>query len=110
VTEESHAQHLARRTWALEATLLQIRTELQSLRDDDAPNRADRDESRSSPLPVDLPARQRDVAAMILQGRSIEQIATELDLSPHTVRNHLRMVFRRTGVHSRAAFVARYHL
>jgi DNA-binding NarL/FixJ family response regulator len=92
----------------MEAALLQIRNDLRALGQDDGGVTIAAD-APSAPLPADLPARQRDVATLILQGRSIEDIATALDLSPHTVRNHLKVVFRRTGVHSRAAFVARYH-
>jgi DNA-binding NarL/FixJ family response regulator len=108
ITDCATTRDLAARAWAMEAALLQIRNDLRALGQDDGDVTIAAD-APSAPLPADLPARQRDVATLILQGRSIEDIATALDLSPHTVRNHLKVVFRRTGVHSRAAFVARYH-
>ncbi|TML51560.1 MAG: response regulator transcription factor, partial [Actinobacteria bacterium] len=46
-------------------------------------------------------------------GRSTEQIAAKLHLSPETVRNHIRALFRTLGVHSRLEAVAvarRQHL
>jgi DNA-binding CsgD family transcriptional regulator len=109
VIEGICAPGLADRVWELEAVLLQIRSELRALHDPRS-EQTEGIEAGSVPLPADLAARQRDVATLILQGRSVDDIAATLGLSPHTVRNHLKVVFRRTGVHSRAAFVARYHL
>jgi DNA-binding CsgD family transcriptional regulator len=99
------------RALAMESALLQIRDELRVLGHDWAGDHQHgaTEEPPSVPLPPDLPARQRDVATLILEGFTVKDIASKLDLSLHTVRNHLKVVFRRTGVHSRAAFVARYH-
>ena len=35
-------------------------------------------------------------------------IASQLNLSQHTVRNHLKAVFRKLGVHSQSELVERY--
>jgi DNA-binding NarL/FixJ family response regulator len=43
---------------------------------------------------------------LLEHGRSTQQIAEELHLSPETVRNHVRHVLRNLGVHSRLEAVA----
>lgn len=48
-----------------------------------------------------LTPRQREVLALLEEGRSTTEIATELALSPETVRNHVRHVLRRLGARSR---------
>jgi PAS domain S-box-containing protein len=56
-------------------------------------------------LPV-LTPRQTEVLHLLERGYSTEQIATRLTLSPATVRNHIRHLFRALGVHSRLEAVA----
>lgn len=51
------------------------------------------------------PAQSR-VAALVLQGRSTQQIVNELAISAHTVQEHLRAVFDKFGVGSRRELVA----
>jgi PAS domain S-box-containing protein len=60
------------------------------------------------PLPPDagLTPRQHEVLVLLDEGCSTAEIATELGVSPETVRNHLREVFRRLGVRSRIAALA----
>jgi PAS domain S-box-containing protein len=53
-----------------------------------------------------LTPRQTEVLRLLEQGRSTRQIAGELHLSPETVRNHIRHLFRALGVHSRLEAVA----
>jgi PAS domain S-box-containing protein len=53
-----------------------------------------------------LTPRQVEVLRLLEQGRSTRQIAQELHLSPETVRNHIRHLFRALGVHSRLEAVA----
>jgi len=52
---------------------------------------------RTSPLTP----RQREVLAGLAEGKSTEQIATELVLTPVTVRNHVANILAALGVHSR---------
>jgi DNA-binding NarL/FixJ family response regulator len=62
---------------------------------------------------VELTPRQHEVLVLLADGLSSEQIATRLELSIDTVRNHVREILRRLGVHSRIAAVAmarRYRL
>ena len=51
------------------------------------------------------PAQDR-VAALVLRGRSTQQIVNELGISAHTVQEHLRAVFDRFGIGSRRELVA----
>lgn len=56
--------------------------------------------------PVRLPPMQNKVFTMLCQKMTTAEIATALGLSQHTVRNHLKAVFRAYGVNNRAALVA----
>jgi PAS domain S-box-containing protein len=56
--------------------------------------------------PPHLTPRQVEVLRLLEQGRSTKQIAAELHLSPETVRNHIRRLFRALGVNSRLEAVA----
>jgi DNA-binding CsgD family transcriptional regulator len=53
-----------------------------------------------------LSSRERDVAALIIVGRSSEDIAAALYLSPHTVRDHTKAIFGKVGVHNRRDLTA----
>jgi DNA-binding CsgD family transcriptional regulator len=55
---------------------------------------------------VELTPRQHEVLMLLADGLSSEQIANQLELSIDTVRNHVREILRRLGVHSRIAAVA----
>jgi PAS domain S-box-containing protein len=61
-----------------------------------------------APLPA-LTPRQSQILHMLEHGRSTEQIATQLHVSPETVRNHVRRLLRALGVHSRLEAVALAH-
>lgn len=50
---------------------------------------------------------ERQVAEAVLGGRSTREIADDLFLSPHTVQDHLKAIFAKTGVRSRRDLVAR---
>lgn len=63
------------------------------------------DEEPRPPQPH-LTPRQAEVLQLLEHGRSTKQIATELHLSPETVRNHIRHLFRALGVNSRLEAVA----
>ena len=63
------------------------------------------DDSPTTPLPH-LTPRQVEVLRLLEQGRSTKQIAAALHLSPETVRNHVRRLFRALGVHTRLEAVA----
>lgn len=52
--------------------------------------------------------RQREIVGALLQGYRVPAIARRLGLSRHTVRNHLKAIFRATGVHSQAELIERF--
>jgi DNA-binding NarL/FixJ family response regulator len=54
--------------------------------------------------------RERQIAALLAQGRSNDEIATALVLSPYTVQDHIKSLFEKTAVASRRELVARIFL
>lgn len=48
-------------------------------------------------------SREKDVLGLLLHGRRAPEIAVALGISPHTVRNHLKALYRKLGVHSQGA-------
>uniref|UniRef100_A0AAU2K5E3 AAA family ATPase n=1 Tax=Streptomyces sp. NBC_00049 TaxID=2903617 RepID=A0AAU2K5E3_9ACTN len=55
---------------------------------------------------MSLTAREREVAELIAEGLTNQEIASRLYLSPRTVETHLSRVYRKTDVSSRAALAA----
>ena len=62
----------------------------------------------SDPPEPSLSARQREVMELLLAGECTSAIATRLSVSPHTVRNHTKAIFRALGVHSQAELIHRH--
>jgi PAS domain S-box-containing protein len=58
---------------------------------------------------VDLTPRQLDVLRYVAAGHSTENIARTLGISTETVRNHVRGLMGRLGVHTRLEAVIRGH-
>jgi DNA-binding CsgD family transcriptional regulator len=66
--------------------------------------------ARISPLLMaayGLSEREQDVTRLVLRGDSTAQIAESLFISPHTVQQHLKSVFEKTGVSSRRDLVGK---
>jgi DNA-binding CsgD family transcriptional regulator len=55
-----------------------------------------------------LSRRERDVVAALLAGLDTRAVSARLCISPHTVQDHLKSVFRKTGAHSRRELLARF--
>jgi len=54
----------------------------------------------------DLTPRQRDVLHLLLQGHPVKQIARRLGLSPHTIEDYLKALYRKTGTNSHQELIA----
>jgi len=61
----------------------------------------------SSEPAVTLSPREQEIARLVAKGLPNKAIAAVLDISPWTVATHLRRVFAKLGVSSRAEMVAR---
>lgn len=61
-------------------------------------------EPRLRPLPglTELSAREWDVLMGLLDHKRVPELARTLHISPHTVRNHLKSIFGKLGVHSQS--------
>ena len=90
----------------LRSTLQRIALELQSasLMTDSAP---------APTLPVDHPdlaevsMREREVLMLLVGGDRVPGIAKQLHISPHTVRNHLKALYRKLSVRTQADLIER---
>jgi len=65
------------------------------------------DTLRSRFAAMGLTPRQQEIASRVLWGASNKRIASELDLTEQTVKDHLNAVFRKLGIHHRAELAAR---
>ena len=55
-----------------------------------------------------LSPRHLEILALIAQGRCTEEIATALELSPNTIKFHVRALYSRLGVRNRVEAANRY--
>lgn len=54
----------------------------------------------------DLSAREAEIVVLLARGLATKDVADHLNISVHTVRDHVKAVFAKTGVTSRAELVA----
>jgi DNA-binding CsgD family transcriptional regulator len=57
----------------------------------------------------ELSEREQEILGWVWQGTSNADIATVLDISPFTVKNHVQRIFRKIGVSNRTQAAARYN-
>lgn len=55
----------------------------------------------ASSLPADLSSREMDVLSLIVKGHGNKQIAFELSIAEHTVKNHVKSILSKLGVDDR---------
>ncbi len=55
-----------------------------------------------------LTPREREVLDLLLEGRRVASISRELCVSEHTIRNHLKSIFRKLDAHSQTELIDRY--
>jgi DNA-binding NarL/FixJ family response regulator len=67
-----------------------------------------RSASESRPLPAELrelTEREREVLLLVARGRSNQEIADELVISPHTAKTHVNRIMSKVSAHDRAQLV-----
>ncbi len=52
-----------------------------------------------------LSERERELLELLVQGEPVSAIADQLYISPHTVRTHIKNIYKKLHVHSRASVV-----
>lgn len=65
------------------------------------------------PVPIGIPgvtAREGEIVGWVARGLTSKAIASELQISARTVQKHLERMFKKLGVRSRSALVARAYL
>jgi DNA-binding NarL/FixJ family response regulator len=62
---------------------------------------------RPEPNEMGLTSREREILDFIVHGASTLAIADQLFISPQTVRNHIKKIYEKLQVHSRAQAVAK---
>lgn len=69
------------------------------------------DEGEAATLPPDVAAgltsREREVVRLVVTGLHDHEIAQRLLLSPHTVKDHVKQIYRKLGLDSRVALARR---
>jgi DNA-binding CsgD family transcriptional regulator len=68
---------------------------------------ADAPDARLSRGIRQLSPREREILDLLLDGLRVAPIGRRLAISPHTVRNHIKAIFRKLGVHSQADLLDR---
>lgn len=63
--------------------------------------------ARARTAPYALTAREREILQLLVDGLALRAIGERLDLSYHTISNHLRNIYAKLHVHSRSAAVTR---
>jgi DNA-binding NarL/FixJ family response regulator len=60
-----------------------------------------------SPATPPLTRREREVASLLAHGLTNRRISSELVFSEHTVRQHVKNILKKLGIHSREQVASR---
>lgn len=52
-----------------------------------------------------LTRREREIAALLIKGKTYRTIANELHVSENTVKTHVKNIYSKTGVNNRAELI-----
>ena len=99
-TQESGDTPIPKQTDQLKGVLLEIAASLQRVGVVDATH--EKPQHDVIETLSNLSAREKDVLRKLFNGQRVSTIAKSLYISPNTVRNHLKSIFRKTGIHSQA--------
>ena len=55
-----------------------------------------------------LTAREREVVDLLLRGYTQKLVTDELEISPNTLKTHLRHIYRKSGIHSRTELIRQF--
>ena len=61
------------------------------------------------PLVEKLTAREKEILALIKEGKSNEEIGVALHLGVQTVRNYISLIYAKTGIHNRLRIIGSQH-
>ncbi len=75
----------------------------------DAARSPEGNDTGSSELSDLLSPREREILDAVASGQRVRAIARAFTISPFTVRNHLKAIFRKLGVHSQVELLAQLH-
>ncbi len=67
------------------------------------------DDGQGERLPSSFTPREREVATLIIEGLTNEQVARKLFISLSTVKTHLQNIYAKAQVPNRTALVAMLH-
>jgi DNA-binding NarL/FixJ family response regulator len=63
----------------------------------------------SGKQPIALTRREEEIVALVAQGLTNRQIATELSISEHTAATHVAKILKKLDLHSRSQLAAWVH-
>jgi DNA-binding NarL/FixJ family response regulator len=61
--------------------------------------------TETTPVRCKLPPRQQATLVLLIQGWSYKAIAAHLHVSPHTVQEYIKCIYRSFGINSRAGLI-----
>ena len=77
-----------------------------------SPSAAAAEDARSTtdlvqPLPEPFSHRELEILRLIVNDRSVKEIAVALTISVNTAKVHIKSIYRKTGTHTRSALLQR---